>query len=92
MPRTLAYARAGLLSIALLSPLVYVAYRTAGEASLVRILPLAVFVAVLQVLVWRHPLVGLEVGDRGIRLRTMWSRRLVPWEEVQRALVVEDPR
>lgn len=92
LPMPVAFARAAFVSILLMAPLVYVASRATGAAVGVRVIPLAAVVAVLQVLVWRHLLVGLDVGEHGIRLRSMWRRTIVHWSDVQRVLVVEDPQ
>jgi hypothetical protein len=92
IPAPLAFVRALFVSTLLMAPLVYVASRVAGEASWVHLVPLAAVVAVLQILVWRHLLVGVAVGDAGIRVRTMWRQTVVPWAAVQRVLVVEDPQ
>ena len=35
---------------------------------------------------------GVAVGEPGIRVRTTWRTRVVPWSDVRQALVVEDPR
>jgi Protein of unknown function (DUF2581). len=92
IPVPLAFVRALFVSAVLMSPLVYVASRVSDETAWVRLIPLAVVIAALQVLVWRHLLVGLEVGEQGIRLRSMWRQTIVPWAAVQRVLVVEDPQ
>ncbi|MBX6748789.1 MAG: PH domain-containing protein [Micromonosporaceae bacterium] len=92
IPLPLAFVRALFVSTVLMSPLVYVASRVTDETSWVYLIPLVAVVAVLQVLVWRHLFVGLEVGDQGIRLRSMWRQTIVPWAAVQRVLVVEDPQ
>lgn len=91
-PRALVYARAFLVSLALLAVPTYVAYQSDGRVEWTRFAPLVAFVALLVVLVWRHVRVGLDVGERGIRVLTMWGRRIVAWRDVQRVLVVEDPR
>jgi hypothetical protein len=78
--------------VALVALLIFVAYLAGDEAGWTRMLPLAAFVGVLVLLVWRHVPVGVDVGDRGIRVRTMWRRLIVPWSSVQRVYVVEDPQ
>jgi Bacterial PH domain len=47
-------------------------------------------VAVL--LQFRTNMAGIAVGEPGVRIRTAWRTRIVPWPSIQRALVVEDPR
>lgn len=92
IPLPLAFVRALLVSAVLMAPLVFVASLVTGEGAWVRLLPLGVVVAVLLVLVWRHLFVGVEVGDHGIRVRSMWRQTIVPWTAVQRVLVVEEPQ
>ena len=53
---------------------------------------LIAFVALWQAIVWRSALVGLYVGPPGIRLRTMLRTRTIPWADVHRVLVVDDPQ
>ncbi|MBX6748790.1 MAG: PH domain-containing protein [Micromonosporaceae bacterium] len=35
---------------------------------------------------------GVAVGEPGIRVRTAWRTRIVPWSDVRQVLVVDDPR
>jgi hypothetical protein len=92
LPRPLAFLRAAVASAAVLAPLVYVSSRATGQDMWVRLIPLGAVVGLLLVLIWRHLFVGLDVGDRGVRIRTMWQRALIPWASIQRVLVVEDPQ
>ena len=91
-PRALVYARAFLVSLALVAVPIYVADQSSGRVEWTRFAPLVAFVALLVVLVWCHVRVGLDVGERGIRVQTMGGRRIIAWRDVQRVLVVEDPR
>jgi hypothetical protein len=45
-----------------------------------------------QTLLWRTALIGLYVGEPGIRLRTLFRARTIPWQDVHRVRVVEDFR
>jgi hypothetical protein len=51
-----------------------------------------IFFGVWVTLVWRISLVGLLVGDAGIRLHMMSASRVIPWKDVHRVLVVDVPQ
>ncbi|MFD0596839.1 hypothetical protein ACFQZ4_35100 [Catellatospora coxensis] len=38
-----------------------------------------------MIAVWRVALVGVYVGDDGIKIRHVWSTRVVPWAQLNRA-------
>jgi len=43
------------------------------------------FVAVWEVALWRIVGVGLYVGDRGVKVRSVWRTRVLPWRRIDRA-------
>jgi hypothetical protein len=44
-------------------------------------------IAIWGVLIWRYYTVGLAVGRRGIRLRTLLTTRIVAWQDIARFVV-----
>jgi Protein of unknown function (DUF2581). len=55
--------------------------------------PLATGIAAVAIaLQFRANAQGVTVGEPGIRVRTPWRTRVVPWSDVRQVLVVDDPR
>ncbi|MDG4825318.1 hypothetical protein O7635_26015 [Asanoa sp. WMMD1127] len=42
------------------------------------------FAALWQVVVWRSMLIGIYVGEDGIKVRSHWRTSVVPWARVER--------
>ncbi|MFG1949769.1 PH domain-containing protein [Micromonospora sp. NPDC048830] len=45
---------------------------------------IGLFVSIWQVVLWRVTLVGVYVSDHGIKIRTVFRTRIIPWSQVTR--------
>jgi hypothetical protein len=55
--------------------------------------PLALGLAIAAIAVqFRANAQGVAVSEPGIRVRSTWRTRVVPWSDVRQVLVVDDPR
>ncbi len=55
------------------------------------LVPIAIYSLWLAVL-WRTVLVGVSVGDQGIRVRSLVRTQVIEWADVHRVLAVDDPQ
>jgi hypothetical protein len=79
---TLRCVVAGGMSVAGLIPLCGVAV---GEVPGTAALAIVPFVLTWEVVLWRVTLVGVYVGEHGIKIRMVHLTRVIPWSQVARA-------
>lgn len=78
----LRYVVASGMSVAGLIPLSGVAV---GELPRTAALAIVPFVLMWEVVLWRVTLVGVYIGEHGIKIRMVFLTRVIPWSHVARA-------
>jgi hypothetical protein len=80
---SLRYVVAGAMSV--VAGLLPLSGLAAGDLPTAALPVIVLFVLTWQVVLWRVVLVGVYVGDDGIKIRMVLRTRVIPWSQVARA-------